>query len=138
MKTVWTIAGIATAAACAVLIAAAAKADQPARIYSAAQAERGIALYLQRCAVCHDRAMSGLDVNPALTGAGFLSAWNGRPVSDLTSRIRTTMPLDDPGSLGLADTAALTAAILRANGFPAGEADLPARTADQRAIIIQR
>ena len=47
-----------------------------------------------------------------------------------------SMPLDMPGSLGLQATADLTAAILAANGYPAGDAELPSSNAAQQALTI--
>jgi mono/diheme cytochrome c family protein len=94
--------------------------------YSAAQAGRGEALYSARCAQCHGAALEGADVAPALSGPAFLGNWTGQPLAALAGRIRTTMPQDDPGSLGLAAAADVTAYILQVNGYPAGAADLPA------------
>lgn len=94
-------------------------------VYGNAQAARGKAAYVQACANCHGAALEGADVIPALTGTRFMSTWKGQTVGDLATRIRTTMPADNPGSLGQAASAELTAYLLEANGYPAGEADLP-------------
>ncbi len=72
-----------------------------AGVYSKAQAERGMKLYADACARCHGASMEGLDVAPPLTGARFLGNYAGQPAAALSSRIRTSMPLDMPGSLGL-------------------------------------
>src|SRR6266699_2992676 len=56
-----------------------------------------------------------------LTGSAFLGNWNGLPLSDLQTRIRTTMPSD---SVGIYDRQLVTdviAYLLKANGFPAGQ-----------------
>ena len=34
-----------------------------------------------------------------LAGDGFLSAWNGRSLLDLTDKIQNTMPFEAPGTL---------------------------------------
>jgi mono/diheme cytochrome c family protein len=111
---------------------------QPAStgIYSKAQAERGAALYANTCARCHGPSMEGLDVAPPLTGGVFLGNWSGQPVAALAARIRTTMPLDQPGTLGLTASAEITAALLAANGYPAGAADMPTSASALQAVTI--
>ena len=111
---------------------------QPASkgVYSKAQAERGAALYADTCARCHGASMEGLDVAPPLTGGLFLGNWSGMPVAALAARIRTTMPLDHPGTLGLAASAEITTAILAANGYPAGAADMPTGMTALQALTI--
>jgi quinoprotein glucose dehydrogenase len=104
--------------------------------YSKAQAERGAALFADACARCHGAGMEGLDVAPSLTGPRFLGNYVNQPAGALVSRIRTSMPLDMPGSLGLQASADLTAAILAANGYPAGEMELPSGAAAQQTITL--
>jgi quinoprotein glucose dehydrogenase len=118
--------------------AALAQAAKPAStgIFNTEQAEHGAELYASRCVACHGAALEGSDVNPSLSGPRFLGAWVGQPVSELTTRIRTTMPLDDPGSLGQADAAAIAAAILQANGYPTGEAEMPASASGLAGYVI--
>jgi quinoprotein glucose dehydrogenase len=107
-----------------------------AGVYSKAQAERGSKLYADSCARCHGMGMEGLDVAPPLTGPRFLGNYVGQPAAALSSRIRTSMPLDMPGSLGLQASADLTAAILAANSYPAGDTELPPSSSAQQAISI--
>ncbi len=57
---------------------------------------------------------------PALLGPMFLGNWDGLTVGDPFDRTRSTMPLDDPGSLSRAQVSDVTAEMLRANRFPAG------------------
>ncbi len=57
-------------------------------------------------------------------------------MADLAKRIRTSMPLDMPGTLGLQASADVTASILAANGYPAGAADLPANSSAQQPLMI--
>jgi hypothetical protein len=80
--------------------------------------------------------MGGQDVSPPLAGAAFMSNWAGKPIADLSKRIRTTMPLEAPGTLGLADSAKLVAAIMAANGYKAGEVELPSSPSAQQAITL--
>lgn len=95
-----------------------------AGVYSAAQAARGQAKYSSTCAACHGEDLGGQDVAPALTGSKFSGNWKGQTVGDLATRIHTTMPLDNPGSLGAAAVADVTAYILSKNGYPAGQTEM--------------
>ena len=129
------------AAACgALLLPAAAFAQGPGAaskgIYSPAQLARGADLYAAQCTRCHGASMEGLDVAPPLTGQRFLGNWTNQSVADLAKRIRTSMPLDMPGTLGLQASADVTASILAANGYPAGAADLPANSSAQQPLMI--
>ncbi|PZU09103.1 cytochrome c [Sphingomonas sp.] len=106
-------------------IAQAAGSAASSGVYSPAQAARGQAKYSAVCASCHGEDMAGVDVAPALTGGTFAGNWKGQTAGDLATRIRTTMPLDNPGSLGAAASADLAAFILSRNGYPAGQVELP-------------
>ena len=106
-------------------------------VYSASQAARGESSYVKACARCHQASLGGADQSPPLVGSGFLGNWNGLPLSDLQDRIRTTMP---PDSIGIVDRQLVTdviAFMLKANGFPAGAADLPAEMERLKAITVQ-
>ena len=94
-------------------------------VYSGAQAERGKSAYAKNCQSCHGEALTGIDVAPPLVGGTFLGNWTGQTLGDLASRIRTTMPLNNPGSLGSASVADIIAHVLRVNGYAAGISDLP-------------
>ncbi|WP_354290357.1 c-type cytochrome [Sphingomonas sp. PvP055] len=93
--------------------------------YTAEQATRGKAAYAESCAACHGESLAGIDVAPALTGAGFLNNWNNTSAGDLFTRIKTTMPLSAPGSLSGRTVSDIEAYVLQSNGFPAGEVALP-------------
>ena len=96
-------------------------------VYTDEQAERGSVLYSQKCASCHGDHLQGKrPQTPALTGSGFKGNWNGETVDDLFEKIQTAMPADKPGSLSRQQNADALAFILRANEFPAGQAQLPA------------
>ncbi len=92
-------------------------------LYSEVQAERGRQLYQSRCAPCHGASMGG-GLAPPLTGTTFAAAWGGKPLSQLASKIRNTMPPDDSGKLTLPQVVDLVAHLLRADRIPAGTADL--------------
>lgn len=104
--------------------------------YSAAQAERGHAKYSSTCVACHGEDMSGADVAPALVGGTFSGNWKGQTAGDLATRIRTTMPLDNPGSLGAAAVADVTAYILSKNGYPAGQVELAKDASLQQQVKL--
>jgi PQQ-dependent dehydrogenase (methanol/ethanol family) len=99
------------------------------RAFSASQAAQGKKLYLeQQCSLCHGQNMLGSASAPALADSGFRSAWQGQSLGELFDCIRNTMPPGRAGTLENADYARLVAAILEANGVPAGGANatLPA------------
>ena len=48
----------------------------------------------------------------------------GKSVRDFYTRMRTTMPVDTPGSLSREETLAITAYLFQANGFPGGIREL--------------
>ena len=135
---IWAAGAALTAAAFGLSWAASAQTAgvASAGIYSKAQLDRGAALYADNCARCHGGSMEGLDVAPPLTGQRFLGNWTNQPVGELVKRIRTTMPLDMPGSLGVTASTEIAADLLAANGYPAGQADLPTTSGDQQAIMI--
>ena len=124
------------AIAAAALPAAALAQTASKGVYTSAQQARGAALYASQCTRCHGASMEGLDVAPPLTGQRFLGNWTNQSVADLAKRIRTSMPLDMPGTLGLQDSADITAAILAANGYPAGSAELPPNASGQQAMTV--
>src|SRR5579864_6629347 len=99
-----------------------AAAQQPARTgpFTAEQAAAGRAIYQATCSTCHLPDMKGTFEAPPLAGANFLNTWRNRPTSDLFTRIRTSMPLSNPGSLSDQDAVNLVAYILQANGAKPG------------------
>jgi len=96
-------------------------------VYTDAQAERGAEAYQASCQSCHGAQLTGQGEAKPLTGASFLSNWNGLSVGDLFERVRTTMPINAPKSLPRGAYADILAYVLKFNGFPAGAAELPGR-----------
>jgi mono/diheme cytochrome c family protein len=107
-------------------------------VYTKEQASRGQAKYTQVCSGCHQADLSGSDQAPGLVGGDFLDRWSDQTVGDLADRIRTSMPLDDVGSLNIQTSADLTAYLLQANNFPAGAAELKADRSAMKAIKINK
>jgi quinoprotein glucose dehydrogenase len=85
--------------------------------FTAADAGRGRAAYLENCARCHGQELGGGENSPPLAGSGFLAEWSGKGASDLLDRIRRTMPTDNPGGLSSRQYADIAGYILSANGF---------------------
>ena len=121
-------------AAAPVLVAgvvAAAPAQDPAApsvrdgVYTVEQADRGEAIYDDRCTVCHGAIRQFVPEMAALLGDhNFRNAWRGRSLGEMFGYIRETMPQDNPSTLTPAQTAEVVAHILRGNRLPAGETPL--------------
>jgi mono/diheme cytochrome c family protein len=87
-------------------------ANLPAATYSPVQAERGEAVFARSCGMCHPTA--------EFIGQRFVESWNGRRLFDFYALVRSTMPLNDPGSLKDHDYLAILAYLLKANHAAAG------------------
>lgn len=87
--------------------------------------DRGVAAVATRCALCHGEQMVGGDHAPALKGPEFWSQWEGRPARELYSRIISTMPLDEPGSLSEQETIGIVDFIVRSNTGSAAVGSVP-------------
>jgi mono/diheme cytochrome c family protein len=106
-------------------------------VYTASQASRGETAYAKTCARCHGASLGGGDESPALTGGNFLGNWNGLPLSELQKRIKTTMPSDTVGIYDIQLVTDVIAFMLRANGFPAGTAELPKDAEPLKEIVVK-
>lgn len=105
-------------------------------VYSADQAAQGKDLFANKCATCHGADLNGAEMAPPLVGPTFLGDWVGQSVDDLFTRIHTTMPANDPGSLSNAQIAQVLSYILQVNQFPAGSGALPSDDAALGQIAI--
>ena len=128
--------GLVLAASVAALHAQGAARNVWDGVYSADQAAQGKALFADKCATCHGADLTGAEMAPPLVGAIFLGDWVGQSAGDLFTRIHTTMPANDPGSLSNAQTAQALAYILSVNQFPAGASALPTDDARLGQIAI--
>lgn len=107
-------------------------------VYSAAQADRGKELWAKACASCHTLGtISKSSTGPALSGAEFLTKWDGKTVFQLADGIQKTMPNDFSMELTAAQAADATALILQANGFKAGDKDLATGDALKSITIVK-
>jgi alcohol dehydrogenase (cytochrome c) len=96
------------------------KQSPSAGVYTAEQANAGRATFQTTCAACHLADLQGSMDAPQLAGGNFVNAWRTRTTADLFSRIRYTMPANNPGSLSDQDAINLAAFILQSNGASAG------------------
>ncbi len=117
--------------ACCAFVIAASSAGGDARqlrpltagVYSAGQATRGQELYEGQCGSCHGMEMEG-SIGPPLVGDGFLANYSASPLATLVDKIQQTMPFQAAGTLSREQSIDLSAYILRAGEFPAGQAEL--------------
>jgi quinoprotein glucose dehydrogenase len=94
-------------------------------VYTEAQAERGKALYMEKCVQCHGPELNGGGAGAGpLQGPVFGGNWNGVPLGDMLERLRQSMPLDKPATLSRQQCADVLAFIFSVNKFPAGKAEL--------------
>jgi alcohol dehydrogenase (cytochrome c) len=105
--------------------------------YTAAQADSGRAVYQQKCASCHLPDLRGSNEAPPLAGSNFVNAWRSRTTADLFTRIRTTMPANNPGSVGEQDSIHIVAFILQANGATAGTQALTSAAAFSIGDVVK-
>jgi mono/diheme cytochrome c family protein len=105
-------------------------------VFTADQAAQGKALFEAKCAICHGAELNGAEMAPPLAGGVFLGNWTGQSAGDLFTRIHTTMPANDPGSLSNAEVSLALAYILSFNQFPAGTKPLPSDEAALGQIAI--
>src|SRR4029077_19013342 len=83
--------------------------------------------------------MRGSNEALPLAGSNFLNTWRNRALSELYNKIKDTMPVSNPGSLGEQDTLNLVAFILQTNGAPAGtQALTPAATVLLGSVALGR
>jgi mono/diheme cytochrome c family protein len=100
-------------------------------VYTFEQAERGVALYKQKCASCHAPSrFTDEDL--------FLKVYAGKPLWKMFEVISDSMPEDDPGGMKPEEYAAVIAQLLRMNGFPTGQTELPTSKEALGLIVFER
>jgi mono/diheme cytochrome c family protein len=85
------------------------------QVYSDTQAARGKSVYDKQCGSCHDGGMG-----PGLSGDDFLATWDNKTVRTLYSRILTTMPSDNPGTVAEPELLDLIEYLDQSEWFPRG------------------
>ena len=88
--------------------------------FTQAQVASGHQAFDANCAPCHLQDLAGTNDAPALAGTPFMGAWGKRTTAQLYSKIATTMPLGQGGSLSEAQYTDIVAYILNRNGARAG------------------
>ena len=102
-------------------------------VFTAAQAKRGDEAYQASCSGCHGGDLRATDAEAVdLTGPAIRASWNGKTLEERFERIRDTMPLGNPNSLGDKTYMDILAFILKFNDFPPGNQEL----VPERAKVI--
>ena len=108
-------------------------------VYTSEQADRGEQVVVDfGCTNCHGTELQGgAEEQPPLLGEQFVNAWTGRKLDELAAKI-TTMPADRAPAYQVkaAGAADVVAYLLRSNGYPAGDAELPSDADSLRQIEI--
>jgi mono/diheme cytochrome c family protein len=107
-------------------------------VFTNAQAKRGDKIYAQHCAMCHMVDMGGKEPAPELAGDNFLAKWLGHDVGELYTRVSTTMPAGNPGTLKPNEYADLVALLLQANNFKGGQVEMKPDVAALKQIKIKK
>jgi cytochrome c len=109
-------------------------AAEPTRVAAADPHAPGAADYAAHCAACHgDKLQGGVHATP-LSGSVFDQNWAGKRARLLYSRIISTMPQNDPGTLTVEQAFSITLYVFSENGIAfaghtlAGPDDLNALT----------
>jgi mono/diheme cytochrome c family protein len=97
-------------------------------VYTAAQADRGEAVFRKSCLECH--------VPDDYRGEAFKSKFVGGTAFDMFEQIRTSMPQSDPGSLTRQQYADVVAFLFKLNNLPTGASELPTEADPLKAIKV--
>jgi len=106
--------------------------------FTAAQASRGGEVYERECASCHRSDLQGSFEASQLAGPNFLNKWAELSPAELFDRVRTTMPIDQPGRLSEQAYIDIVAYLLQANGVAAGGVELSSSAATSIDALIAR
>jgi mono/diheme cytochrome c family protein len=91
--------------------------------------------FARHCASCHGAVLEGGQHAPPLAGKVFLSHWNDKPARSLYSRIISTMPQDNAGSLSAAQALSITLFVFSVNRVSLGDKPI-ASANDLNALSI--
>ena len=103
-------------------------------IYTAAQADRGKAVYAMNCAACHGDKAEGGNAGPTLNGADFTNGYKDGNAAALYMKISQDMPSSAPGSLTPEQYADVMAYLLSVNKYPAGQTEIPKDGAGLKSV----
>jgi len=76
-------------------------------------------------------------MGPPLTGEAFWKEWDGKSARALYSRIISTMPADDPGSIAEKDVINIVSFLLQSNNLPGGDRNLQSPN-ELNSITLER
>lgn len=107
-------------------------------IFTEAQAERGRVGYDAHCAECHGEGLGGGEMAPGLTGVAFRFRWRGLKVADIYDSVESTMPPEEPATLGDQVYIDVVSFLLSANGYPTGDRELTAESRLLEGIAVER
>ncbi len=107
-------------------------------IFTEAQAARGRAAYDAHCAECHGEELRGDEMAPGLTGVAFRFRWRGLKVADIYDSVQSTMPPEEPATLGDQPYIDIVAFLLSANGYPTGDRELAADSKLLKGVAVER
>ena len=107
-------------------------------IFTEAQAERGRVAYEAHCGECHGEGLGGGEMAPGLTGVAFRFRWRGLKVAAIYDSVQSTMPPEEPATLGDQVYIDVVAFLLSANGYPTGDRELTADSRLLEGIAVER
>ena len=133
----WQVISIALFFAGAVRAAAQGGAPQiAAGIYAPAQAERGKQVFQNTCTTCHNFDLLGnAGRGPALVGEAFIANWESETLGTLFTKMKNTMPRNNPASLADDVYLDLLSYVLQANAFPPGADVLKAEALNAITVV---
>jgi mono/diheme cytochrome c family protein len=111
--------------------------DVTSGVFTRDQAAAGKQLYRDLCSSCHLENLSGDTSAPPMVGDEFIANWENKPLRALYSRIISTMPSDNPGTLSEKTVVDLVAYLLEVNGFPPGSRALE-KADELNTITVKR
>jgi S-disulfanyl-L-cysteine oxidoreductase SoxD len=129
-------------AACALAIMTAGTSgaqEQRAPAFTAAQVERGKAIYTKNCQDCHGSTLDNGEFGGApLKGSYFRQHWGSGDVAALVGYMSALMPPDRPGQLSPQSYVDITAFLLVNNGYAPGNEELPPDADAQRKMSMKK
>jgi mono/diheme cytochrome c family protein len=106
-------------------------------VFTQEQAKSGEDTYQAQCAGCHGADLHSTDSEaPDLTDGSFKFGWVGKTVAEMFGTIRSTMPLNNGGSLNDQTYLDIVTYILQFNEIPSGPKKLEPDVQILKQIVI--